>query len=121
MYHQLHALIHMHVIHHACTCMTQQFYTATCSCITKQAVDKMDLMAALSEDSPPTSLGDASKVLGREVQREVLLVKVQKSSHHQSFMVPVVDSPIAGYDALLGQDNMAVTCNICCGDANHPT
>jgi hypothetical protein len=112
MYHQLHALMHMHVIHHACTYMTQQFYTATCSCITKQAVDKMDLMATLSEDSPPTGLGGASKVLGREL----LPVKVQKWSHHKSFMV--VDSPIAGYDALLGQDNMAVTCNICCGDAN---
>jgi hypothetical protein len=67
----------------------------------------MALTVPPSQDSPLTGLGGTPKGVGRVI----LPVKVQKSSHHQTFMV--VDSAIAGYDALLGQDCMAaVRCAI---------
>jgi hypothetical protein len=75
--------------------------SATCACITKHAVDTLGLTVPPAQDRPLTGLGGTPKGAGRVI----LPVKVQKSSHHQTFMV--VESPIAGYDTMLGQDCMA--------------
>ena len=73
---------------------------ATCCCMHKQAAESMGLAVQPASDAPLTGLGGTAQVLGAVHAP----VKIGKSQESQRFLV--LDSPIAGYDVLIGQDYM---------------
>lgn len=85
---------------------------ATCSCLSKSAVQALGQQVTPSTDPPIMGVGGDSRVLGRLTTP----VKIGKMQKEQSFVV--LDSPIAGYEALIGQDFMLATnCTIAMTDS----